>query len=651
MAHTPVSLKNSKRIDDEARSAPGEKFQDVLERRISRRALLGRAMALAPALVITSPLLRKADAAQAPAATGPRPVHGLTFDPITLDGTDRLLVPAGYTATVLLKWGDPLFLGVPAMEIDAQTSALQQKQFGYNNDYIGLFPLPHHRAQTPNHAVMAVNHEWTWGQMMVRGFTRFTDYTREQVDIDMAAHGMTMVEVERQDDRWSYRIDSPYNRRITAFTECELTGPAAGSDYLRTTDDPSGRFVLGTFQGCGGGTTPYGTFLSAEEGWMNYFGHTDLMPATDPRRARHRSYGIFPRASERGWERFYDRYDVSKEPNEPFRFGWVVEVDPYDPTSSPKKRTALGRLKRECAETAIGADGRLALYMAEDQAFQCMYKFVTERQVDVNHREANADLLDSGTLYVAKFHDDGTGEWLPMVGGEGALATWTHPEVLIDTRAAAAVVGGTRMDKPEGFRPSPVTGKVYCNLTNNPARGAAGQPGIDPANPRSNNINGHVIEIVETGNDHSALTFTWEVFLRCGNPAVAGDDTYFGGCDLSRVSPISNPDYLTFDNEGNLWLSTDGLGKGFAGMNDGIFAVPVEGEDRGYLRQFMSGPVAAELTGPRFNADVSALFVSVQHPGRTGTIARPTSTWPDGDVAKPAVVVITKNRGRKTIGS
>jgi secreted PhoX family phosphatase len=256
-------------------------------------------------------------------------------------------------------------------------------------------------------------------------------------------------------------------------------------------------------------------------------------------------------------------------------------------------------------------------------------------------------------LHVAKFNDDGTGEWRPLVGGEGALAAWTHANVLVDTRGAAALVGGTKMDKPEGFRPNPITGKVYCNLTNNPARGTTGQPGTDAANPRVNNINGHVIELTEQDDDHSALTFTWEVFMRCGNPAAASDDTYFAGFDPAQVSPISNPDYLTFDNQGNLWLSTDGLGKGFAGKNDGIFAVPVEGADRGHLRQFMSGPVGAELTGPRFNADATALFVSVQHPGRSGTIANPASHWPGGGstVARPGVVVVTKDKGKKTIGS
>jgi uncharacterized protein len=285
-----------------------------------------------------------------------------------------------------------------------------------------------------------------------------------------------------------------------------------------------------------------------------------------------------------------------------------------------------------------------------------MYKFVTEWAVDVQNRTANSNLLDHGTLYVAKFNDDGTGEWLPLVGGEGALATWDHADVLVNTRAAAAIVGGTKMDKPEGFRPNPVTGKVYCNLTNNPARGTANQPGIDAANPRAANVNGHVLELFEDGGDHSATTFGWEIFIQCGDPQVEADATYFAGFDPAQVSPISNPDYLTFDNRGNMWLSTDGLNKGtnrLRGKNDGVFAVPVEGPDRGHLRQFMSGPIGAELTGPRFNSDDSALFVSVQHPGRTGTIANPTSHWPgaSGEVAKPAVVVVTRSEGPKTIGS
>jgi secreted PhoX family phosphatase len=651
MAHTPAALQNSARVDEESRRQPGESFQEVLARRLSRRDLLGRMMAMAPLVVAPPELLRRGDDHQEPDRTSHHPAHGLGFTPIALDDRDRVVVPNGYEATVLVRWGDPLFPGVPPLDIDNQTPERQSQQFGFNNDYIGLFALPHHRTHHRDRALMVVNHEWTWGQIMIPGFTSFYDYTLDQVNVDMAAHGMTVVEIERRGRQWRYVIGSSFNRRITSATEMAITGPAAATPYLQTREDPTGTMVIGTFQGCGGGITPYGTFLSAEEGWMNYFGYADSMPASDPRTAIHKAYGIFPAASERGWERFYDRYDVTKEPNEPFRFGWVVEVDPYDPRSVPKKRTALGRLKRECAETAIGLDGRLALYMAEDQAFQCIYKFVTANQVDLSHRRSNDDLLDFGTLYVAKFNDDGTGEWRPLVAGQGALAGWTQPDVLVNTRGAAAAVGGTKMDKPEGIRPNPVTGKVYCNMTNNPARGAAGQPGVDAANPRANNVNGHVIEISEADNDPCATLFTWDVFIRCGNPAVAADDTYFAGYDQRRVSPISNPDNLTFDQSGNLWIATDGLSKGIAGKNDGVFATPVEGRERGHLKQFMSGPIGAELTGPRFTDDGSALFISVQHPGRTGTLANPTSTWPDGDIPRPSVVVVTRTHGEDRIGS
>jgi secreted PhoX family phosphatase len=301
----------------------------------------------------------------------------------------------------------------------------------------------------------------------------------------------------------------------------------------------------------------------------------------------------------------------------------------------------------------VAPDGRVVVYSGDDERFDYMYKFVTTGRFDPNNRAANMDLLDSGTLYVARFRDDGTGDWLPLVGGQGGvLSTWSHAEVLINTRGAADAIGATKMDRPEDIERNPVNGKVYALFTNNTNRGTGTNPGVDAANPRATNRHGHIIEITERNNDPSSVTFQWSIFLLAGNPAVAADGTYYAGFDQTRVSAISCPDNLVFDNKGNMWIATDGQ-PGTIRLNDAIHAVPVDGTDRGYLRAFLTGPRGAEVTGPEFTPDNESLFCSIQHPGEGGTMAQPVSTWPEGTaVPKPSVVVVTKSTpGPRTIGS
>lgn len=621
-----------------------ESFEEILTRRLSRRTWL-KGAAAAGALVVAGAGLGRREAS---AAAG----SGLAFSPIALDRGDEVVVPEGYVSQVLLRWGDPILPGAPAFDIASQSKAAQEGQAGFNCDFLGWFSLPQPRSKSPVKGLLTVNHEYTDPVMMFPGYAPGSP-TRAQVDVELAAHGLSIVEVERRGrSEWRYVVGG-LNRRVTAETPMQITGPAAGADWMKTSYDPTGTFVRGMLNNCGGGITPWGTLLTCEENFNQYFANHNQV-ADAAKRVAHSRYGMPGGASERRWEAYHDRFDMAKEPNEAFRFGWVVEIDPYDPNSVPKKRTALGRLKHEAATSVVAPSGRVVVYTGDDERFDYMYKFVSARPWSPNDRAANDGLLDEGTLYVAKFHDDGSGAWLPLVFGQGPLTPangfTSQADVLIRTRQAADALGATKMDRPEDIETNPVNGKVYCAMTNNTQRGAAGRPAVDGPNPRANNRNGHIIEVTESGNDPASTTFTWEIFLLCGDPE--DPSTYFAGFDTSRVSAISCPDNITFDGTGNLWIATDGLPANLPG-NDTIQAVPTEGPERGFVRQFLSGVIGCEVASLEFNADDTALFASIQHPGEGGTLTAPTSHWPDGGTkpARPSVVVVTKTTGEPRIGS
>jgi secreted PhoX family phosphatase len=426
-----------------------------------------------------------------------------------------------------------------------------------------------------------------------------------------------------------------------------ITGPAAGHHWMASASDPTGFRVHGTLNNCSSGRTPWGTVLTCEENFHQYFGNLNGMPPEDPRAAVHRRYGMPTGASERLWELYHHRFDIAEDPNEAFRFGWVVEIDPYDSSFVPKKRTALGRFRHEAATVKITADGRVAVYSGDDERFDYMYKFVSAGRYNPSSRQSNFELLDSGVLYAAKFNDDGTGSWLPLVYGRGPLTSangfFSQADVVIQTRRAADLVGATPMDRPEDIEPNPVNGRIYCVMTNNNQRTETGVTGVDGANPRPNNIHGHIIELTEAGGDAAAESFTWDIFLLCGNPAVEEEGVYAAGYDVSRISAISSPDNIAFDSSGNLWISTDGQTSTFR-MNDGIFAVPTEGPERGYVRQFLSGVPGGEVASLAFTPNDTTLFVSIQHPGEGGTFENSPSLWPDGVLPpKPAVIAVVRS--------
>ena len=636
---TAVTWLKDDGADGVNRSA-NDTLTSIIERRLSRRTAIKGALASASALVLGAGGLRPGSArSQSPT--------GLAFRAITPSTEDRVIVADGYTYHVVARWGDPIVEGAPAFDLDAQSAERQARQFGFNCDHLGWFSLPDHRASNPDRGLLVVNHEYTDPLMMFPGYVEGRP-TRAQVDIELAAHGMSVMEVERDaGGRYRVNLASRFNRRITGETPMQVTGPAAGHAWLRTAADPTGTRVAGMLNNCGGGRTPWGTVLTCEENFNQYFANARAV--ADAEKARvHARYGLPAGPSDRRWEAFHERFDLAGEPNEPFRFGWVVEIDPYDPNSVPRKRTALGRMKHEAATCAVSPSGRIVVYTGDDERFDYLYKFVSARPWNPADRASNDGLLDEGTLYVAKFDDDGTGEWLPLVYGRGPLTEangfGSQGDVLVKTRLAADAVGATKMDRPEDVETNPVTGKVYCVMTNNTQRGAQGKPGVDRANPRANNQHGHVIELTEQGNDPAATTFRWEIFLVCGEPS--DPSTYFAGFDKRRVSPISSPDNIAFDRRGNLWIATDGQTnpKGLA-ANDAIHAVPVEGPSRGHLRQFLSGVPGGEVASLAFNADDTALFASIQHPGEGSTLDRPTSRWPDGGTARPAVIAVVKDGG------
>jgi uncharacterized protein len=622
-------------------------FGDIVESVLSRRGALkaGSALALSVGGAAALGGVASAQPRISAAGAGGPVVPGTDFTPVAPNREDRVVVPEGYQQGIVVRWGDPVLPDAPPFDFNHQTAAAQEKQFGYNNDFAGLIPLDSTGARN----LLVVNHEYTTEPHMFPNYDA-SNPTEEQVRTAWAAHGLSVVLAVRDLARGGLSTQpSKYNRRITLNTPFEVRGPAAGSDYLKTSADPTGTRVFGTQNNCAGGVTPWGTVLSGEENFNQYFANAETI--TDPvAKQRYARYGIKGAASERKWERFDKRWDISQEPNEPHRFGWIVEIDPYDPESTPVKHTGLGRFKHEGATIKVAADGRVVAYLGDDERFDYVYKFVSNGKIKQGGsalaRRENMKLLDDGTLYVAKFtgdspaseidgsgklpvdgHFDGTGEWLPLASGDRSFVPgFTAEEVYVFTRLAADQVGATKMDRPEDIEPNPVNGRVYCALTNNADRGAAGKAGPDEVNPRVGNKHGHILELEE---DPVATRFAWNLLLVCGDPN--DPNTYFGGFDKTQVSPISCPDNVTFDRHGNLWIATDG---NELGSNDGLFAVPVDGPERGKVKQFLTVPVGAETCGPVVTDTL--VTVCVQHPGENAENAQnPTSHWPDGGTSQP----------------
>jgi secreted PhoX family phosphatase len=626
----------------------------LIARRLSRRAAMARVVGAAAGTMFADQLLASvANVAEAQAA-GP---STLTFTELAHQYGERDAVAEGYEIQTVIRWGDPIVNGGPAYDPNNVTAAAQALQFGYNNDYLDYFPLPA-GSRASDHGLLVVNHEYTNTNLIFAGLGEAREargkVTKAQTEAEIAAHGASVVEVRRVNGTWQYVRDSRFNRRITGETEMVISGPAAGADRMKVSYDPTGRRVRGMLNNCAGGNTPWGTVLTAEENFNGYFGGD---PDKTAHAASFKRYGVGAE-SWYGWVNHIDRFNVEKEPNEPFRFGWVVEFDPYDPASVPVKRTALGRFKHEGCHHVVNRDGRVVIYMGDDERFDYVYKFVSARPYNPNERAANRDLLDEGTLFAAQFHDDGKMVWLPLVHGEGPLTAAngfaSQADVLLETRRAADLLKATPMDRPEDVEPNRTNGRVYVLLTNNTRRTAEQ---ANRANPRASNAHGHVIEMIPpwagTANvDHAATEGRWEMFLIAGKPGIDAGARYHRA--TSANGWLSCPDNCAFDAKGRIWIATDGAPTA-AGVADGVYAADVAGTGRALTRLFYQAPRGAEVCGPLFTPDDTTLFLAIQHPGeeRGSTFDAPSTRWPDfaeGVPPRPSVIAIVK-KGGGVVGS
>jgi secreted PhoX family phosphatase len=632
-------------MEDSNRSSnPSIHQVSVAERRQWLQGGLGVA-----ASALFAPLAGCASGAPPKAVPLGQPLLG--FKAITPDKSrNGLRVPPGYTAQVIAPWGDPVGIPgrLPSWRPDAgDTAADQEVQMGMHHDGMHYFPLDGSRR-----GLLAMNHEYTdEGLLHSDGMDT---WTAAKVRKSQAAHGIAVIEVRASGGRWEVVRPSPYARRLTAYTPFALGGPAAGHLLMRTAADPEGRTVLGTMNNCAAGQTPWGTYLSGEENWAGYFDCGDS-PTADQRRWGARKAGWTR------WSEFDQRFDARKHPNEFHRFGWVVEVDPMDPNSTPVKRTALGRAAHEGAWVARSKDGRAVVYSGEDARFEYIYKFVSRDRIapagnGKTAAQANATLLDHGTLYVARFNADGTGDWLPLVHGQGPLTPQNgfadQGEVVIKTRQASDLLGATKMDRPEWLAFDPRNGEVYCTLTNNSARGVGANPGVDAANPRANNVFGQIIRWKEQ-SDFDATRFSWNHLVLAGDPANARPDARGN----IRGDLYACPDGITFDARGVLWIQTDAhasqLNQGeMANLgNNQMLACDVA---TGETRRFLTGPAHCEITGCSFTPDGRTMFINVQHPGETPSDRSdpndPTkfSSWPNMPVngrPRSATVVVRRDDG------
>ena len=623
----------------------------ILAARLSRREIL--------AGVASSAAL--AGLGAGPALAGR--ADGLAFKEIAHGADGTVHVPEGYRWDTLIRWGDPVAKDAPAFAPRALTAEGQAKQFGYNCDFVAYMPLPLGSTNS-DHGLLAVNHEYTVAQLMFPGLQGGEwDYqarmSKAQTEVEMEAHGVSVVEIRKTKGAWRVVHGSTYARRITMTTECAVSGPAAGHARLKTSADPSGRRVLGTLNNCAGGVTPWGTVLTAEENFDLYF-HGKTPDAEDQKRLE--AYG-FRDKQRYAWANHHARFDLSKEPNEPNRFGWMVEFDPYDPNAAPVKRTAMGRMKHEGGGVTLAPDGRVVVYMGDDERFEYLYRFISARPFDPKNRAANRDLLDSGTLDVARFEEGGVLQWLPLRWGQGPITPAngfaSEADVLIDTRRAADLVGATPMDRPEDVDVNPTNGRVYAIFTNNSGRkpeneNPAWRP--DAANPRPVNHFGHIIELMAPaspkGPDHAAPAMRWDLFILAGDPRVPDVAAKYH----PRVSAngwFGSPDNCAFDPQGRLWIATD-QGENWKRTNnaDGVWACEVAGADRALTKFFARMPLGAECCGPCFTPDGKTLFVAVQHPAADGVgpldYENPATRWPDfkPDMpTRPSVIAITKRDG------
>lgn len=600
-------------------------FNDVLRSRRSRRQVLAGGLATAATMFFAGGVALAQHGPGGSAGQSMARARGrslLNFAPVSVaegSGPWPAISPE-YEWDVLIPWGEALEPGGPAFEWPP-TAAAQAEQVGIGHDGMWFFPFRKRntrgkRFSSNRHGLLVVNNEFG-GNLHVLG--KSNPESLSDVRVSQHAHGVTIVEIKRFGRKWQ-TVRSKYSRRIHANSPMSFSGPAAGHELLQTIN---ANVPLGTVNNCAHGVTPWGTYLTCEENFDDYFGATHLNNTWVPTLTQQR-YGFGETGGDYGWHLFDRRFDLSdlEYANEENRFGWVVEIDPMDPSQTPVKRTALGRMKHEGATVTVGRGGRLVVYMGDDEVFEYIYKFVSSDNWQAM-RARGDNPLDHGTLYVARFNEDGTGEWLELSMNVPDLAS-AFPDMgalLVNTRAAADIVGATPMDRPEWTAVAP-NGDVYCTLTNNGARVTA-----DAANPLAPNPDGHIIRWQDSDH-HVGTSFTWDIFL-------IAQDTH------GTEDTFSDPDGLWSDPDGRLFIQTDG------GQKDGLNNQMLVSDPRtGDLRRLFTGVTGCEVTGIAVTPNRRTMFINVQHPGGGDPTLTNFPAMQDGTtIPRDATIVITRKDG------
>lgn len=659
---TPAVIDNSG-VDPITNFSNNPSFQDVIQARMARRSFLKGSLAAAVTGILGVSLVGcDSDDPQSP--TEPVNPVLLGFSAIATNRLDAITVPTGYTAKPFLAWGTPITGTYPEFLEDASNTAAEQAmQMGMNHDGIHFFPIDVRTGgDSSSEGLLVMNHEYVEPNVL-HPEGPLAPRPAEQVAKEIAAHGVAVVHIEKDaQGQWQIVANSPFNRRITAETPMELAGPVRGHAKVVTKYSPDGSRTRGTINNCAHGYTPWGTYLTAEENWAGYFMNSD-----ETQMREHRRYGVGRANGRYFWETAtptaerFTRFNASTLAtsaaedyrNEPNTFGWIVEIDPFNPDSVPQKRTALGRFGHEGIVFGKVTEGQpLVTYSGDDSQNEYIYKYISNAPYHQN--TAGGHLLNDGKLYVARFNSDGSGEWLLLDVADEAFMTKAsaagvvfsdQADLLLNTRLAADIAGATKMDRPEWGAVHPETSEVYFTLTNNTSRTEAQ---IDAANPRANNATGHIIRWREREMP-SALQFDWDIFLLAGDVGTATPDT---NLTLTADNHLASPDGIWFDKSGLLWVQTDMSGSqqssGPYGNNQMLVADPQTRE----LKRFLVGPTDCEITGVIMTPDQRTMFVNIQHPGDRSSVTNFTSNWPTGGSSRPrsATVIITKDDGG-TIGS
>ena len=631
--------------DEVSNPSTHDSFQQVLGRRLSRRTVMvgglataaigllgsgaasaGTASTPASSTATSTGAAAAAGSAARGTASGSRRRLRIDFTSIVRNSGPMPTIAPEYTFDVLIPWREKLD-GSGTSFPYGLTSDEQAASIGIGHDGMWYFG-------DDKRGMLAINHEFGTTPHVIG---KPAPTTLEDVRVMQHAHGVSVVRIRRRKDRWQVEGDKR-NRRIHVNTPVAFSGPAAASPLLQ---NPAGNPTLGTLNNCANGYTPWGTYLTCEENFNGYFGRRS--GGTNTRELDR--YGFSAGGFGYAWHVFDDRFDLSNPAyvNEPNRFGWVVEIDPERPDSAPVKRTALGRVKHEGSTFVEGRGGRAVVYSGDDERFDYIYRYVSNDNWK-SMRARGISPLDEGTLYVAKFADDGTGAWLELSPANPLLADKAIDWILVNTRLAADIVGATRMDRPEWIAVG-ANGEMYCTLTNNTQRGSVGtipgtvppepRPGANAANPLAPNPDGHIIRWTDADR-HTGTTFVWDIFL-ISRDVVDAEGQMYG-----------SPDGLWADRDGRIFIQTDGAQPG--GVNDQML---VADPSTGAVKRLFTGVKGCEVTGVAVTPDRRTMFVNLQHPG-DGNPA--LTNFPEpfvgaaGAVPRDATIVITRKDG-KVIGS